>query len=52
MSKYTVNVEYTIDVPDDEFDENDDPIDEIDDDFNYFIDAFQTEAYCSSVEKW
>lgn len=52
MSKYTVNVEYTIDVPDDEFDENEDPIDEIDDDFNYFIDAFQTKAYCSSVEKW
>lgn len=26
MSKYTVNVEYTIDVHDDEFDENDDPI--------------------------
>lgn len=51
MSKYTVNVEYIIDVPDDEFDENDDPIDEIDDDFNYFIDAFQIKAYCSSVEK-
>lgn len=51
-SKYTINVEYTIDVPDYEFDENDDPIDEIDDDFNYFIDAFQIEAYCSSVEKW
>lgn len=26
MSKYTINVEYTIDVPDYEFDENDDPI--------------------------
>lgn len=52
MSKYAVTVEYTIDVPDYEFDENDDPIDEIDDDFNYFIYAFQIEAYCSSVEKW
>lgn len=52
MSKYDVTVEYTIDVPDDEFCENDDPIDEIDDDFTYFIDTFQTEAYCSSVEKW
>lgn len=52
MSKYDVTVEYTIDVPDDEFGENDDPIDEIDDDFTYFIDTFQTEAYCSSVEKW
>lgn len=51
MSKYTVTVEYTIDVPDDEFDENEDPIDEIDDDPDYFIDAFQTESYCSSVEK-
>lgn len=51
MSKYTVNVEYTINVPDDEFDENDDPIAEIDDDFTYFINAFQTEAYCNSVEE-
>ncbi len=52
MSKYTVNVEYTINVPDDEFDENDDPLAEIEDGYNYFIDAFQTEAHCSSVEKW
>lgn len=52
MSQYTVNMKYTIDVPDDEFGENDDPIAEINDDYNYFIDAFQTEAYCSSVEKW
>lgn len=51
MSKYTVSVEYTINVPDDEFDENDDPIAEINDDFTYFIDAFQTEAYCNSVEE-
>nr|DAR27690.1 MAG TPA: hypothetical protein [Caudoviricetes sp.] len=52
MSKYTVKVEYTIDVPDDEFEENEDPLVEIDDEFPYFIDAFQTEAYCSSVEKY
>lgn len=51
MNKYTVNVEYTIDVPDDEFEENDDQIAEIDDDYNYFIDAFQTESRCVSVEK-
>ena len=29
MNKYTVNVEYTIYVPDDEFEENDDPLAEI-----------------------
>lgn len=49
MSKYTVNVEYTIDVPDDEFDENDDPIDEIEYYYNDFIDEFQTESRCVSV---
>jgi hypothetical protein len=31
MNKYTVNVEYTIYIPDDEFDENEDPIEEIED---------------------
>ena len=51
MSKYTVNVEYTIDVPDDEFDENDDPIAEIEDYYNDFIDEFQTESHCVSVEE-
>lgn len=51
MSKYTVNIEYTIDVPDDEFEENDDPIEEIEDDYNYFVDAFQTESCCVSVER-
>ena len=51
MSKYDVTVEYTIDVPDDEFEENDDPVAEIDDDYNYFIDAFQTESCCVSVEQ-
>lgn len=51
MSKYTVNVEYTIDVPDDEFDENDDPLAEIEDYYNDFIDEFQTESLCVSVEE-
>lgn len=51
MSKYTVNVEYTVDVPDDEFEENDNPLAEIEDDYNYFVDAFQTESYCVSVEE-
>ena len=51
MSKYTVNVEYTINVPDDEFDENDDPLAEINDDYLYFLCAFQTEACCVSVEE-
>ena len=51
MSKYTVNVEYTINVPDDEFDENDDPLAEIEDYYNYFVDAFQAESYCVSVEE-
>lgn len=51
MSKYTVNVEYTINVPDDEFGENDDPLAEIEDDFAYFVDAFHTESYCVSVEE-
>lgn len=49
MSKYTVNVEYTIDVPDDEFEENDDPLVEIEDYYNEFIDEFQTESCCVSV---
>lgn len=51
MSQYTVNMEYTINVPDDEFGENDDPIAEINDDYNYFVNAFQTEACCISVEQ-
>lgn len=51
MNKYTVNVEYTINVPDDEFGENDDPLAEIEDDYNYFVDAFQAESYCVSVEE-
>ena len=51
MSKYTVNVEYTINVPDDEFDENDDPLAEIEDGYIYFVDAFQAESYCVSVEE-
>lgn len=52
MSKYIIRTAHIVDVPDDEFDENDDPIDEIDNEFNYFIDAFQAEEFCSSVEKW
>lgn len=52
MSEYIIRTVHIVDVPDDEFDENDDPIDEIDDDPNYFIDAFQTDSYCSSVEKY
>ena len=51
MSRYTVNMEYTIDVPDDEFGENDDPLAKINDDYTYFVDAFQTEACCVSVEQ-
>jgi hypothetical protein len=51
MSKYTVNVEYTINVPDDEFGENDDQLAEIEDGYNYFVDAFQAESYCVSVEE-
>lgn len=51
MSKYTVNVEYTIDVPDDEFEENDDPLAEIEHYYNDFIDEFQTESSCVSVEE-
>lgn len=51
MSKYTVNVEYTINVPDDEFEENDNPLAEIEDDYNYFVDAFQTESHIVSVEE-
>ena len=52
MSKYIVNVEYTIDVPDDEFEGDDGPIAEINDDFTYFIDAFQTESCCVSVDRY
>ena len=51
MSKYTVNVEYTINVPDDEFEDNNAPLAEIEDDYNYFVDAFLTESYCVSVEQ-
>lgn len=51
MNKYTVNVEYTIYIPDDEFDENEDPIEEIEDYYNDFIDEFQTESCCVSVEE-
>lgn len=51
MNKYTVNIEYTIDVPDDEFDENDDPLAEIEGYYNDFIDEFQTESRCVSVEE-
>ena len=45
------NVEYTIYIPDDEFDENEDPIEEIEDYYNDFIDEFQTESRCVSVEE-
>lgn len=51
MSKYIVNIEYTINVPDDEFGENEDPIEEIEDYYNDFIDEFQTESRCVSVEE-
>lgn len=51
MSKYAVNIECILDVPDDEFNDDDDPIAEIKDDLNYFIDAFQAEYHCSYVEK-
>lgn len=51
MNKYTVNVEYTTYIPDDEFDENEDPIAEIEDYYNDFIDEFQTESCCVSVEE-
>lgn len=51
MNKYTVNVEYTIYIPDDEFDENEDLIEEIEDYYNDFIDEFQTESRCVSVEE-
>lgn len=47
MSEYTIHMTHIVDVPDDAFD-----IDEIVDDPDYFINTFQTEAYCSSVEKW
>lgn len=51
MNKYTVNVEYTIYVPDGELDENEDPIAEIEYYYNDFIDEFQTESRCVSVEE-
>lgn len=51
MNKYTVNVEYTIYIPDDEFEESEDPIAEIEDYYNDFIDEFQSESRCVSVEE-
>lgn len=51
MNKYIVNVGYTIYVPDDEFDENEDSIAEIEDCYNDFIDEFQSESRCVSVEE-
>ena len=51
MNKYTVNVEYTIYVPDAEIEENDDPLAEIEHYYNDFINEFQTESSCVSVEE-
>ena len=51
MNKYIANVEYTIYIPDDDIDENEDPIAEIKDYYNDFIDEFQTESRCVSVDE-
>ena len=51
MNKYTVNVEYTIYIPDDEFEESEDSIAEIEAYYNDFIDEFQPESRCVSVEE-